>query len=109
MHPLTEKCSATSKRSGKPCQRLVIGGGPCTMHGGSAKQVKARREQRILLYEAQIRALPAVVEPEVEPTADEVLISLLGDVRHTLRQLKAEIAMNPSPTLLVLLGDWLDR
>jgi hypothetical protein len=79
------------------------------MHGGNAPQVKARREQRILLAEARAKNLPAVIEPQEEPTADELLISLLTDVRTTLRLIKASLAENPSPTLLVLLGDWLDR
>jgi hypothetical protein len=109
LHPATEKCNATSKRSGRQCQRLVIGGGPCPMHGGNAPQVKARREQRILLAEAKAKALPAVIEPQEEPTADELLISLLTDVRSTLLQIKASLADNPSPTWLVLLGDGLDR
>jgi hypothetical protein len=109
MHPATEKCSATSKRSGQPCQRLVKGGGPCPMHGGRAPQVAARREQRILLAEARAKTLPAAIEPQEEPTADELLISLLTDVRSTLHQIKLSIADNPSPMLLALLGDWLDR
>jgi hypothetical protein len=79
------------------------------MHGGAAPQVKARREQRILLAEARAKSLPVVVEPVEEPTADELLISLLTDVRTTLGQIKATLAENPSPTLLVVLGDWLDR
>jgi hypothetical protein len=108
-HPLGEQCSATSKRSGKRCQRRVIGGGPCIMHGGKARQVKARREQRVLLYEAQAKAAPPVVEPEPEPTADETLIAVLADVRRILRQLRAELDSNPSPQLFILLGDWLDR
>jgi len=108
-HPLGEQCSATSKRSGKRCRRRVIGGGPCIMDGGKARQVKARREQRVLLYEAQAKAAPPIVEPEVEPTADETLIAVLRDVRTTLQHLRAEFAVNASPTLLVLLGDWLDR
>jgi hypothetical protein len=108
-HPLGEQCSATSKATGKRCQRRVIGGGPCHVHGGSARQVKARREQRIVLFEAQQKAAPPIVEPELEPTADETLIAVLKDVRTTLQHLRVEMAVNASPTLLVLLGDWLDR
>lgn len=108
MHPLGEQCSATSKRSGKRCRRRVIGGGVCIMHGGKAKQVRARAEQRILLYEAEQKAGPP--EPELpEPTADETLVAVLRDVRMTLQHLRVEMAVNASPTLLALLGDWLDR
>jgi hypothetical protein len=107
-HPLGEQCSATSKRSGKRCRRRVIGGGPCIMHGGKAPQVNARREQRILLYEAEQKAAPP--EPELpELTADETLVAVLKDVRTTLQHLRVEMAVNASPTLLALLGDWLDR
>jgi hypothetical protein len=49
------------------------------------------------------------VELYEEPSADEILVSLLRDVKRTLEQLKVELAINASPTLLVLLGDWLDR
>jgi hypothetical protein len=85
MHPLGEQCSATSKRSGKRCRRRVVGGGPCIMHGGRAPQVNARREQRILLYEAEQKAAPPV--PELpEPTADkaqqaQVLASAIQSIR----------------------------
>jgi hypothetical protein len=109
LHPLTAKCTAMSKRSGKPCQRWVKGGGPCAMHGGKARQVNARREQRVLLYEAEQKAAPPP-EPELpEPTADETLVAVLRDVRTTLQHLRVEMAVNASPTLLALLGDWLDR
>jgi hypothetical protein len=83
--------------------------GVCAVHGGSSARVKARREQRILLAEAGAKTLPAVIEPLEEPTADQLLISLLSDVKSTLQQIKLSIADSPSPTLLVLLGDWLDR
>jgi hypothetical protein len=83
--------------------------GVCAVHGGSSARVKARREQRILCAEAGAKTLPAVIEPREEPTADQLLISLLSDVRSTLQQIKPSIAESPSPTLLILLGDWLDR
>jgi len=78
------------------------------MHGGRAKQVDARRLQRVALYEAQQKAAP--VEPELsEMSADETLIAVLRDVRTTLQHLRVEMAVNASPTLLSLLGEWLDR
>jgi hypothetical protein len=79
------------------------------MHGGKAPQVNARREQRILLYETEHKAAPPP-EPELpEPTADETLVAVLKDVRTTLQHLRVEMAVNASPALLALLGDWLDR
>jgi hypothetical protein len=75
---------------------------------GRAPQVNPRREQRILLYEAEQKAAPPV--PELpEPTADETLVAVLRDVRTTLQHLRVEMAVNASPTLLALLGEWLDR
>jgi hypothetical protein len=113
MHPLAEQCSATSKASGKRCQRRVIGGGPCIMHGGKARQVKARREQRILVWQAEQRTLPPIVEPELEPTADEILIGLLRDVRRTFEHVKAGLVGNSDPsalaTWLSVMGEWADR
>jgi hypothetical protein len=42
-------------------------------------------------------------------SADETLIAVLRDVRTTLQHLRVEMAVNASPTLLALLGEWLDR
>jgi hypothetical protein len=70
------------------------------MHGGRARQVKAARDARIVLWEAEQRALP---QPELpEPTADETLVAVLRDVRTTLQHLRVEMAVNASPTLLAL-------
>jgi hypothetical protein len=52
MHPLTSQCTATSKRSGERCKRLVIGGKVCRIHGGAAPQVAEKRRDRIDLAEA---------------------------------------------------------
>jgi hypothetical protein len=83
------------------------------MHGGKARQVKARREQRVLLFEAQQRAAPPVVEPEPELSADEILIGLLRDVRRTFEHVKAGLVSNSDPsqlaTWLAVMGDWADR
>ncbi|RKS77587.1 hypothetical protein CLV35_1281 [Motilibacter peucedani] len=49
--PLSSRCPARSKRSGEQCKRFVVGGGVCPMHGGSAPQVRAKREVRIALQE----------------------------------------------------------
>ena len=38
-HPLSQQCPCKSKRSGKQCKRLVVGGSPCPMHGGKAPRV----------------------------------------------------------------------
>lgn len=42
------RCSARSKRTGKPCTRwAILGGTVCPMHGGSAPQVKAAAAERL--------------------------------------------------------------
>lgn len=69
-HPLSERCTATSKRTGQRCQLTVIGGGVCFMHGGKAPQVAAKREERIVAFEAkaEITAWSAMTgRPTVDP------------------------------------------
>jgi hypothetical protein len=93
---------------------MVVGGGVCPMHGGRAKHVEARRQQRILLYEAEAQAKAApFVEPEPELSADEILISLLRDVRRTFEHVKAGLVSNSDPsqlaTWLAVMGEWADR
>jgi len=46
-------CNRTVKRTGDPCQRHAIRGGTvCPMHGGRARQVKAKAEERLVVAEA---------------------------------------------------------
>jgi hypothetical protein len=60
--PASEQCTATSKATRKRCRRRVMGGGPSIVYSGNAKQVKARRQERVAIAEA--RTAPAV-EPVV--------------------------------------------
>lgn len=85
MNPLSEPCGRHSRRSGQPCRILVIGGGPCRMHGGAAPQVKARRLQRVALAEAAARGRrdPWAVLADVTATADELF-----------KRARAEVATN---------------
>lgn len=59
-----KKCSATSKRSGKRCEKWAIPGGTvCPMHGGKAPQVKAKAEGRLAaLVPPAIQALQELIE-----------------------------------------------
>ena len=42
------KCSATSKRSGKPCERWsMVGQRVCMMHGGKSKQALVKAEEMV--------------------------------------------------------------
>jgi hypothetical protein len=74
-----------------------------------APQVAARREQRVLLAEAQAAAPTVIAQREPE----EILIGALHDVNATLQAIKAELselsAGSVNPAVLPLVGDWLDR
>jgi hypothetical protein len=106
VHPATSQCPARSKRSGNQCKRLVLGGGPCYLHGGRGPQVAAKREQRVLLAEAQAAAPTVIVQREPE----EILLDALHDTNATLQAIKAELSAGlVNPILLQLAGDWIDR
>jgi hypothetical protein len=106
-HPLSQQCSATSKRSGKRCRRRTIAANICWVHGVNAKQVKARREQRIALWEAQQNQPPTAIETR-EP--EQVLLDALHDTNVTLQAIKAQLSDGVlSPALLMVAGEWLDR
>ena len=81
----------------------------CFVHGGNAKQVKAKREQRVLVAEARAAAaVERVVLERREP--EELLIDLLDDVNRILQQIKSELDGNVvSPALLQAAGEWFDR
>lgn len=103
-HPLADWCTATSKSTGERCRIRVIGGGPCRLHGGSAPQVRAKREARILAAEAQL---------EVPVTAEDsanVLTSAMNDAHAILQRLKVNIAQGRLEVGdLTALGEWIDR
>jgi hypothetical protein len=109
LHPLNQQCEARAKATGQRCERRVVGGSVCFVHGGNARQVKAKREQRVLV--AEVRAA-AAVEPVVlqRREAEEVLIDLLDDVTRILERIKSEMHTNIiSPVLLEVCGEWMDR
>ena len=63
-----EKCTATSKQSGKRCGHWPVPGATvCKWHGGGAPQVRAAAEQR--LQEAQALALARKAAGEVDVAA----------------------------------------
>ena len=66
------KCSARSKRSGKPCERWsMVGQTTCMMHGGKSKQALARAEEMVQLAELRIRGLA----PRAVDTLEELVTS----------------------------------
>lgn len=105
-HPLSEQCPATSKRTKQQCQQRVIGGGPCSIHGGKAPQVAAKREARIMLWEAQQKQEPI----EVRDPGD-ALLAAAETADELMQRLRIELAKDGtlSPSLLAAIGDWLDR
>mgnify|MGYP000181523083 FL=1 len=73
------RCSAKSKRSQKACQNPAIAGGTvCRMHGGSAPQVRAAAEFRVM---DAYRAL--------QPKAVAVVDALLGRDEYPTVQIAA--------------------
>ena len=52
----SRKCTARSKRSGKPCERWsMVGQTTCAMHGGKAPQALRKAQAAVELAELRIR------------------------------------------------------
>ena len=75
--PLTSRCTAKAKSTGKQCRQWVRGGGVCPSHGGAARQVKAKREQRVLVAELEAKAAAQTVVERREP--EELILDALHD------------------------------
>ena len=103
MDPLTSQCTATSKRSGQRCRRLVVGGGVCAMHGGAAPQVAAAREGRVIAARARLAGDAAA---DVDPHG--ALLAALTDADAVLQALKASVATGQMSGLDTF-GAWIDR
>jgi len=77
--PIKQRCTGHSSRTGEPCKLWPVKGATvCHKHGGRAKQVKAKAEER--LAEQRIRrAMATYGEPiEIDPAA-----ALLAEVHRT--------------------------
>jgi hypothetical protein len=86
----------------------VRGGGVCPSHGGAASQVKAKREQRVLVAELEARAAAETVVERREP--EELILDALHDTNAVLTRIKADLHDGVvNPILLELAGDWIDR
>jgi hypothetical protein len=81
----------------------------CWVHGLNAKQTRAKRDQRVALWEVQeARAAEPVVMVQREP--EELLLAALDDVNQVLSAVKSQMQNNiVDPILLEVLGDWMDR
>jgi hypothetical protein len=104
-HPLAEQCTAKAKGTGQRCQRRVIGGGVCIMHGGRAPQVAARRQARVLEGQARLRG--EVVEPR---SPAEALLAAAADADAMLQRLKRDLVAGAlTPAAVMSFGEWIDR
>lgn len=62
------RCTAVAKGSGRRCKRpAIVGGTVCAMHGGSAPQVRAAADQRLLDRQALLAAEAFGLPREVDP------------------------------------------
>lgn len=78
------------------------------MHGGAAKQVKAKRAQRVLVAELEAKAAAQAVVVRQEP--EELILDALHDTNMVLARIKSDLHSGVvNPILLELCGDWIDR
>ena len=104
--PRSSQCGAHGRRSGEPCQRWVVGGGRCYLHGGATPQAKRSRDERLALMDLQLKP-----SPPSGKTAGEMLVSAAEDTRVVVERIKVQLAdrEQQSPADLEVLGRWLDR
>lgn len=66
---MTQQCTATAKSTGERCKRDAIkGGNVCPVHGGSAKQVKEKAQERL---NEMADSTTANVQQDIEDLQDE--------------------------------------
>lgn len=96
----TEKCRATSKRTGQRCGQWPIpGGAVCKWHGGATPQVKRAAAERLAL--AKLRESVSAVDP------GQALQDVLSLAYTALAQLRD--SHGDDPAKMDLFGTWLDR
>jgi hypothetical protein len=69
-HPMSDRCTATSKQRGERCKQPAITGGTvCRYHGGAAPQVKAAADKRLEeLKPKAILTIDGLMDREEYPT-----------------------------------------
>ena len=106
--PYGEQCTARAKSTSARCQRRVIGGGVCIMHGGKAPQVAAAGEARIIELQAQLEA--GQLEPAKPRHAAEVLLGSIEASDNVMRQLQHDLIRGElTVALSTAYGAWVDR
>ena len=78
-HPLSQKCSAHSKRTGKQCGQWAIPGGRvCKWHGGAAPQVIAKAEERLEMhYPKAVRVAGELLDRPEFPTVQAQMVKFI--------------------------------
>lgn len=72
--PMKQRCTGHSSRTGKPCKLWPVRGSKvCHKHGASAKQVRAKAQDRLI--EEQIRAEMATYGRPIETSPADALLS----------------------------------
>ena len=91
-NPLSQRCTARCKATGRQCRKWVIAGGPnavCDSHGGRAAQVRRAKELRLATMKAEQAAARAGL-PHERRHPGEILLDAVAasDVlmQHLLRQ-----------------------
>lgn len=86
---------------------MVVGGGVCSMHGGRAPQVAAKREARIVTATAQLAA--GADWEERDP--GEALMAACADADALVQRLKRQLATSEQidQASLTAFGEWIDR
>ena len=95
------RCTARSKRTGKPCQRpAILGGNVCYHHGGSAPQTKAKALRRLEQATDVLvqRLLGFALDGRV---ADPVALQAIRDALD-------RAGMNPKTAVEVSIAPWQD-
>ncbi len=109
MNPLSERCPSLSKRTGRPCQQWVIGGGVCFHHGGNAPQVKAKREARIVVAEAQSAAARRGEQWAPRHPGEVLLSAVAASDELSAALLTAYRTGEVTPAVVRALGEAIDR
>ena len=82
---ISQRCTATLRKSGRPCQLPAIRGAMvCRLHGGNAPQVRAAAAYR--LYEASLAMMPLANQTlQALLTRDDFPSTQLGAVSQVKR------------------------
>lgn len=107
----SERCTATSKRTGRRCGQLVPAGGPravCKWHGGAAPQVEAQRQVRLALAEVKQDLFAGRYEARHWTESLAAAAALADQQMQALRD-KIELSGNLNATDMAALAEQTER